>query len=461
MSKRFARWAAGACLLGVLVGASACTEVNNELGNSLIPQDQQGKLARMEVTGIDAYLAKVDSLPAIYQPYGYMGRMTDPTFGMTQAIWVGQYAPYWFSVEEKSFGENPQVDSLILYLGINTSAHFGDTTVAQTFQVHELTTRFYQDSMYYTNRDITPDIDPEPLTTFEYKGTGDVRLRLTGTKAEALIARLLDESGEVYDVGKDSLFVNRFPGLCVMPADGSPRNASTVPIIPSSSSLGLFTHRAVDAETDTSINVLYSFNPNDLTLINFNLYQHDYSGTELATAPINDTLPTSQTVALGYIQGSAGVSTYVRFTEDFIRALKEKVQEPYRLMLVNGAHLNVGIHNPTDEALDGAFNRIGSYTGYASLTPIVDYEYLDELNQYNPITLPYGGYLNRTRNGYSFNITRFVQSLVDAKEVKSRTYMLAPSYEELYGQAGVVLDMKPTAENPTPLTVTVTYTLLR
>ncbi len=460
MSKRFARLAAQGALLGMVIGAAACTEVNNVEGNSLIPQNQQLSIAQMEVTGIDAYQAKVDSIPAVYHTYGYVGRTESPTFGKTQAMWVGQYAPVWFSVAELSFGDNPQVDSLVLYLTVNSSAYFGDTTVAQTFQLHEVKTRFHSNSMYYTNRDISKDIDPEPLATFEYKGHGNIRIPLTSAKANDLATRLLDTSGEVYHSGNDSLFVNRFPGFCILPADNSNWNAAAIPIEPSSSTVGFFTHHALDAQTDTAVSVVYAFDPTTLPLVNFNLFQHDYSGTELAGVTSNDTLPTSNTVSLGYIQGAGGVSTYLRFTEEFIQALKDKIQDPYRLMLVNGAYLQIGIHNPTPETLDQAFNRVGSYANYSSFTPITDYEYTDELNTYNPITLPYGGYLNRTQNGYSLNITRFVQTLVDAKEVKSRTFMLAPAFEELYGQDGVILEVGPTAENPTPLTVTITYTLL-
>ena len=40
MSKRCARWATKAALIGILIGAAACTKVDNELGDSLIPQDQ-------------------------------------------------------------------------------------------------------------------------------------------------------------------------------------------------------------------------------------------------------------------------------------------------------------------------------------------------------------------------------------------------------------------------------------
>jgi len=460
MSKRFARWATKGSLLGMLIGAAACVGVDNEMGNSLIPQDQQLKIAQMEVTGINAYQAKVDSIPAVYHSYGYVGRTENPTFGKTQAIWVGQYAPFWFSVEELSFGENPQIDSLVLYLTVNSSAYFGDTTVSQTFQLHELKTRFHSNSMYYTNRDISKDIDPEPLMTFEYKGHGNIRVPLTGEKANNLANRLLDNSGGIYESDNDSLFVNRFPGFCLLPAETSNWNAAAIPIEPSSSTLGFFTHRAIDAQTDTAISVVYTFDPTSLSLVNFNLYQHDYSGSELANVTFNDTLPTSQTVSLGYIQGAAGVSTYIRFTEEFVQALKDKIQDPYRLMLVNGAYLNIGLHNPTPEILDQACVRLGSYANYSSLTPISDYEYTDEMDAYNPITLPYGGYLNRTHNNYSFNITRFVQTFVNAPEVKSYTYMLAPSFGELYGQTGVVLDMEPTEENPTPLTVTVTYTLM-
>ena len=51
MSKRFARLAAQGALLGMVIGAAACTEVNNVEGNSLIPQNQQLSIAQMEVTG--------------------------------------------------------------------------------------------------------------------------------------------------------------------------------------------------------------------------------------------------------------------------------------------------------------------------------------------------------------------------------------------------------------------------
>ena len=60
---RRGRLRAGAAALLFLSALASCTEVDNRLGESLIPDDQQMKIKVDTVYGIDTYLAKTYSFP--------------------------------------------------------------------------------------------------------------------------------------------------------------------------------------------------------------------------------------------------------------------------------------------------------------------------------------------------------------------------------------------------------------
>ncbi len=480
MNRLFGKGIFPALLAGMCM--FSCTDVDPTLGSDLIPDDQQTQVSYMTVTGVDAYLYKVDSIISNAATYTYIGKMTSETFGVTEASWVGQYAPSTFSTEERTFGTNPVVDSLVLGLSVYQLANYGDTTKLQTFSVHEVTHRFQKgDSMfYYSAMDMTGKIDPEPLFVFEYKGSGVIQKKMMGPKVDDLIQRLLDVSGDVYEEGNDSLFVDRFKGLYVKPLDASPTDAVCVSIYPDLSTLTLYTHHvidpAVDPDKDTTVIAQYSFDQD--YMVNFNLYKHDYTGTVMETIDPDAVTP------VGYVQGAAGISTRIQFTKEFVDALRSKVPESYKTMLINSATLQIGLKEPTIPNLDASFSRLGSYSNYQELVGTVDYPYGDELSTTYPVTLPYGGYLNRSRNGFTMDISRYIQQIASAdpagdyvlvkqllssnpnvyeeKKVWKWQYTLAPSYgQDVYGMGEAVLDMKPQKDNPTPLEVSVVYTLLK
>ena len=106
-------------------------------------------------------------------------------------------------------------------------------------------------------------------------------------------------------------------------------------------------------------------------------------------------------------------------------------------------------------------NRLGFYTDYATFSPISDYPFELEVSQYNPVTLSYGGYMNRSRNSYTMDITRAIQVMAD---VSTRDYWIevAPSFFEIYNpNKEVRLNTSNDPSNPLPLRVAVTYTLIR
>ena len=105
--------------------------------------------------------------------------------------------------------------------------------------------------------------------------------------------------------------------------------------------------------------------------------------------------------------------------------------------------------------------QMGLYTDYSSFLPVSDYLYTLEVSETNPITLAYGGYVNRSRNSYTMDITRMVQTIAD---ISAQDYMIdvGPSFFESYNPMHrVILNTSTDPSAPLPLRVSVTYTLVR
>ena len=477
MNRRRNAAVAGIFLCALFAALFSCTKVDNTVGSSLIPNDQQMQIFEDTVSGIDAYLQLVDSLPMTVTNYnwyyGCMGAKKDPVYGAFESGWLGQYggASFYSSNEEATdrYGTAPVGDSICLYLTFESSLSSGDTAKTQTFNVYEVTKRLYVDSIYYLNHfDVREVIDPEPLLTFDYKlGDGtNITKRMTSDKAVALMNRLLKATTEMYE--DDSLFVNEYKGIYVAPADNSPRDAAALSMLTTSASMQVYAHNFTDETATTPKDTVigsYSFGAATYTkLMSLNTYKHDYTGSEIDPAKFNDTASLGVPVSVGYVQGCGGVTSFLHFTKEFVenlKALKTSKNTTYKTLVINSARIEIGIDKPDIPALDAATTRLGFYTDYATFSPISDYPFELEVSQYNPVTLSYGGYMNRSRNSYTMDITRAIQVMAD---VSTRDYWIevAPSFFEIYNpNKEVRLNTSNDPSNPLPLRVAVTYTLIR
>lgn len=465
-------------LLVLFTSLWSCTKVDNTVGNSFIPNDQQMRIYHDTVSGIEAYVALVDSFPLNFSGYswyyGCIGAMHDETFGGLESGWLGQYGGLGFYITNEDEDVDAtdefiqaQPDSLTLYLAFDASVCDGDTSKTQTFNVYEVTKRLYVDSLYYIRQfNVDEVIDPEPLFTFDYKLSdgNPIELRMTGAKVEDLMDRLQHASRSIYEA--DSLFVDEFKGLYIAPSATSPRDAAVLSVATTSTSLYFYTHKDYldDSNTEQRDTIIgsYSFDASTYTdLLSLNTYQFDYNSSKLDQTQFNDTL--SAPVSVSYVQGCGGVTTYLKFTEDFANQLKSlKDKDPRTTsMVIHSARLEIGLADPTPENLDMAMSRLGLYTDYRFFLPISDYLYSMEVSETNPITLAYGGYVNRSRNSYTMDITRMVQIIAD---IAPQDYMidLGPSFFEAFNPTHRVILSTPTdASDPLPLRVSVTYTLVR
>ena len=452
-------------LFVLFVSLGACTKVDNTLGDSLIPNDQQMHIYHDTVSGIEAYVALVDSFPLNFSGfswyYGCIGAKQDATFGGFESGWLGQYDE---DVDATDEFMNAQADSLTIYLSFDETLCDGDTSIAQTFNLYEVTQRLYVDSLYYLRDfNVNEVIDPEPLFTFDYKLSdgNPIELRMTGAKVEDLMDRLQHASRSLYEA--DSLFVNEFKGLYLAPASTSSRNAAVLSLSITSTTLNFYAHKDYMDDTNTeqkdTIVGSYSFDASTYTdLLSLNTYQFDYSSSILDQSQFNDTSSTSSPVSVSYVQGCGGVTTYLKFTEDFANQLKnlKKEKDPNLTLVIHSARLEIGIEDPTPENLDMAMTRLGFYTDYSSFLPVSDYLYTLEVSETNPITLAYGGYVNRSRNSYTMDITRMVQTIAD---ISAQDYMIdvGPSFFESYNPMHrVILNTSTDPSAPLPLRVSFT-----
>ena len=202
-------------------------------------------------------------------------------------------------------------------------------------------------------------------------------------------------------------------------------------------------------------------------------------------------------VLVGYVDGMGGVVTEVWFTDEFIQSLADiALSEKDAVVSINQARLSVylegsdyeQVFDPLGiaEIMNKAMNRAGLYTNYGSFIGITDYAYSVE----SSYGLEYDGYLNRSLAAYSMDISTHIQSLMMAAQesvdesgkvkfekfeegyepaseslVSYRRFYIGPdasarfgfNRQAVYGTDGEV-DGK---TNPAPITLDLTYTIVR
>lgn len=434
----------------------SCTKVDNQLGEDLIPDDQKMKIFVDTLYGVNTYLTQPDSFATSGLTYGFLGSCVDSVFGRTSAAFCSQFMMSYFSSGDEMFGIAPVLDSLELRFTVNASA-LGDTTKVQKFNVYELDSLLYYDSTYYADFNPLDKIKDEALCSFELTGLPDSEIAVKFDTPNGLkfAQRLMDTTGGCYT--GDSLFFNRFKGLCFIPDETSPQDAAIYRIAFSGIEMILYTRNYTDANAifvKDTVEVYYSFDNMYYYTGRVSSINHDYSQTQIQN--IGDTLATSTPLEYGYIQSLGGVATFVRFTDEFVDELCAKVVEPYHSIVINKASLLWPVRTISPEVYEIAPARLGAYTDYTHLTNILDYDYTYEASA--DVTLMFDGYLNRTFGRYPTDLSIFLQELIRNPETSPRTFVLGVSADLISEFNQVAL--KTGASDP-PLRVALTYTLIR
>ena len=228
--------------------------------------------------------------------------------------------------------------------------------------------------------------------------------------------------------------------------------------------------------------------------ISANKIEHDYSGSLLEGVKMDaydesgNVIPNSgrDEVAECFVEGMAGVGTELYFTDEFLAQLKsaydnEADDSKYRAIGVNQCRLYIYIKEASyvwednmsnapelTKLMNSYLSRLGSYTNYSKLYGIADYDptYESEAGA----SLPYGGYLNRSRGCYEMDITGYMQRLfnyVNTLEkledydtsLVSRSIYIGPEALSPFTLKYTVLQGSTAAKSPIHLEMT--YTMIK
>ena len=373
---------------------TSCTKKPGLVGNKLLP-DSALSSKFTDTVSIRVYSRPVDTTITDHQSLVFVGSKKDPVFGTTTA---GFYAQFIQSLTHQRFGTNPQPDSLILQMSIDSV--FGDTTQPMTLHVYEINENIYNDSTYYSTS--TASVDPTDYADYTFLphtnntiifAPGDtlrkvIRINLSKL-SNTLAEKLMQTDTTVLD--SNAYFKQYFKGLYITasPVTSGGALAAFYPIS-AYTALTLYYHN----DSTDSLQVNYGISDSCAL---FNHYEHDFStgSPEFVKQVVQKDTTLGQQKF--YIQGLGGLEAVLKFPnlKNFAR-LGKTVSINEAKLILPGFESSPAFGEPASLSL----LKIASDSSFSILN--------DQLEGGSY----FGGAYNSTTNSYTFRLTHYIQSLI-------------------------------------------------
>lgn len=395
------------CLL-----ASSCKNPDL-LGLDIADKDKIN--GELEMLPLVSYTVREDSLLSSNLAKNLLGYVNEGgTFGSTKAEIAAQLL---LQQTNTSFGASSILDSAILILSYAGS--YGPNTEAITINVHQLDQDIFNDSIYYSARKIQYKTDIIGSKTFIPKPKDSVTVMdIRSGKSDTLVTLApqlrikLDSTfistnflkGDVANFASPEAFLTYFKGIYLsvdstkLPAEGG---IMYFDLLNTGKSKLTIYYKATDSSSTQVVN----FNINSASAV-VNRYQHNYTGTEVA-AQLADTSGGMQQT---YIQAASGLRTQLRINGLAELRAKGKIA-------INKAQLELLVPVGTNDIFEEP----------ARLFIVIK----DEQGRY--VNIPdwdlgdfhYKGTFDEATQKYTFNISSYLQGLLDGKYIDRGIYLIA------------------------------------
>lgn len=511
-----------------LSALAACTEVDDRLGEGFLPADQQMKIGvklfslapEERAPFFETRLYRTDSIRSSNLSFGFFGSHYDETFGRRTAGFLSQYRAVAMS-DTSGFGYRPIFDSIELKILIDE--YDGDTLLPVRYNVYEVVSNDYldastapagagdaADTVFYPTFDPKPYLAPKPVFTFTYPdgrttGPSTMYVRMTPTEEGlALVRRMMLLEGQYRDdmtiYRRPDLWCDAFKGVYIAPAEEPAGEGNMFSTELESSGMILYArnrNRIDPTLIQDTVTVSYSFYKKDETYgnVSINTIRHDYAGSKIDGAAADESVADRPLTSTIYVEGMAGVVTELTLTDALLEQIEslfdgitDESGVPYTSIAVNCAELEFYLEESDYDwtkidattitpLLDESFVRLGLYADYKKLTGVVDYAYAyEQLYSGQNFTLPYGGYLNRSRGCYVMDVTGYLQSVWRqylarkggeplGEEVQTddapRTIYIAPEAYGLYSLGHTTAQGMQGGGNNAPVRLRLVYTMIK
>ena len=366
---------------------SACKKNWNDLGSQLIDQGDL-IIISFDTLEIKTSIHTEDSLSSLNTATSYLGSIYETDFGLSNAA---IYSEFRIPSSEVVFGEDAVADSMILSLKINS--YYGDTSSTLNINVHEMLEQISTsetDSLgeestitFYSNQDF--EIDNISLATLAYTADPTSNTTISIALTNDLAQSFLDASSE--DFVDNTAFQEFFKGLyitCEQIGEGGV--LYELDLLNELSKISLHYHNSV------SDSLTYDFQINS-NADKMTRWSHDYSSTNI------EALLEEESIDIGYIQGGAGLRTYL--TLPSLASLKDSNY------VIHKAELSIPYFFSENDSLFSIPNKLG----LAAVNSEGKLELLTEDQNVQGASY-FDGNANELNQTYTFNIARYIHKVI-------------------------------------------------
>ena len=396
---------------GFLLTFSSCEKKAGQIGYIIQPEDSKLEIGYSDTTSLYGYSVRIDSIRSDKLTSTALGSINDPVFGRTTA---GFYTTFNLSVNEKDFGTNPQLDSLVLQLYY--SGAYGDTNTTlnvMVYQIDDVSEILDDDTSYYSNlelelKDINySDFSFEPRPNDSIYVDGDtlppaIRINLSNTNT--YLGNYLLAAVDSTDMEDSDAFRSYFNGLYVTVDDISSGDG-TFAYFNLSSSYSKMTVYYHNEDSDDTLSYDYNITSSNATV---GLFNHNFETADnnfKQQVIYGDTTLGSQIL---YAQGFGGVKTFLKFPYLFEWAKLKNLAVNEAKLIIPAADVQ-GFYDAPDQLTMLMINEVGE---------------TELLVDYNEGTSYFDGYYDEDNDQYIFRITRYIQSFIsDTTQVNNGLYL--------------------------------------
>ncbi|MCF6357971.1 MAG: DUF4270 domain-containing protein [Draconibacterium sp.] len=404
-------------LFAFVFALSGCEE-RSDFGMEILPKEDLITVKNIVIKNdISSFTFREDSIRTDESTNSLLGSFHDPVFGITNIDFATQFRLQSFP----GYGENPQADSIKLYLYYRII--YGDTVTAQKFKVYELESPLDVDAEYNQHVDLKSMAYSQLLGEIEYvpvvkqdSVTLDTFYQLITIPLDISLAEKLVNADSTDMINNDD-FLEYFKGLYIETEQVSEEGGTILSLEASStdvfqgSALVLYYNnqeiRDLAVNGDSSIVMPFVISKFSARV---NSIEHDYSGTPFE----NDINKQSTEDTLIYIQSTGGLKSNILIAnletwKDSVNTAINKAELIFEIDTIAS-----DIHNfaPPQQLLFTVIDSTGA-------------EYLPIDYVFSPTF--YGGYLWNDYT-YRFNITQHLQEIIRGS-IGNFGFFLTPAYK--------------------------------
>jgi Domain of unknown function (DUF4270) len=429
---------------------SSCKKINEatELGDDLIPPVDNVNTFDTTII-VDAYNdlfalfnadpLKTDSVFSYFGDEQFLGVIdNDPFFGKTDAQMFFELKPLNYPY---TFRNKPSLDSLFLdsvVLILDYIETYGDSSIAQTVSVSEVTSNFRVDTSYLVrqNSDITVSAVSLGSSTFfphtlndsvkAYQDTTSHQLRIKLNTAFGNRLLLYDTTGANNAYSSDSAFKTKFKGFALKSTLGG-NAVMGFDLQGANTKLAIYYRyrHGVGTDLDTTVDY-FRFKPKTTYLLAGSAW-HNYIGRDYTGFPIMAAQGGVLPDQFVYIQNSPG--SFAKIKIPGLTGLSNRVVHRAELIAEEVYDVSDTIFPPPSFLYLDAYNPAAAK--YRNIPYDVVYDASNasyNLSTFGVIPVNALDASGKVVKTWHFNITRYVQHVVNGTETNYDLRLFAPLY---------------------------------